>query len=515
MIQSMARLKHRRSRPGFSRQRASATPSNGQRRFNGRSRIAIWCVLTLLVMGPQGTLADPTQLPSLGDASSRLISPQLEKQIGESFLKQIHSSLPTADDPLIKYFVEGHVTELAQHSDLRDAIYSIVVIDNPDINAFAAPGGVLGINLGLILAAHDVHEYSSVMAHELAHLSQRHFARGVEEQQANALPTLASLIAALLIGAAGGGDAAIAAISTAQAASINNQLRFSRQREQEADRVGLNTLVRADLDPNAMSRMFERMQRAFRFTQRPPEFLLTHPVTETRIADARNQALEYPSKQYEQSLDYELIRVRAQIHYRQNHSQGVTEYRKRLQDNPDDQAANYGLAVSLSRIGEHDEAVDRVETLLGNNPRSILYNAAYAELLIEADRGAQARRLLERQLQINPDNPPLSWLYARALNADGMHEQAQAVLTKQSKKRPTDIDVWYELAETAGQAGDITSVHLARADFFFLHGAYHRAIQHLEYAQRLVSRTNPQLNAKLAQRIQDLRTEIRIAQQNS
>jgi predicted Zn-dependent protease len=466
----------------------------------------------LWLSGP-ATAVQP-DLPSLGDASSSIISPELEKRIGESFLKQLNSAMHTVDDPLLKYYVSAQLTDLAQHSELREAILSVVIIDNPNINAFAVPGGVVGVNLGLMLNADDVHEYSSVMAHELAHLSQRHFARGVEEQRNQTLPTLAALIAALIIGVAGGGDAAIAAMSTAQAASQANRMRFSRDRETEADRVGMNTLVRADLDPAAMSRMFERMQRAYRFTRKPPEFLLTHPLSETRIADARNQALSFPKRSYADSQDYQLMRVRAEVHFQKNHAQGIQTYRARLQTNANDTAANYGLALSLSKNSEHEEALQRVETLLNMNPQSILYIGAYAELLIAADRGEHARRLLTRQLALNPDNAPLSILYARALNAEGRHEEAEAVLLRQSQVRPNDVDVWYELAETSGLAGNITGVHLARADFFYLHGAYHRSIQHLEYAQRLVRRTNPQLQAKLSQRIQDLRTAIRMQAQS-
>jgi predicted Zn-dependent protease len=458
--------------------------------------------------------ANPNSLPSLGDASSSLISPQLEKQIGESFIKQINSALNTVDDPLMKYYVNRQLTTLAQYSELREGIMSEVIIVNPEINAFAAPRGVSGINLGLLLAAEDVHEYSSVMAHELAHLSQRHFARGVEEQRAQTLPTIAALIAALIIGAAGGGDAAIAAMSTAQAAAQANQLRFSRDREQEADRIGFNTLVRAGHDPSAMSRMFERMARAYRFTRKPPEFLLTHPLSETRIADARNQALTLAPGTYADDRDYQIMRVRAMVHFQKNHAQGVTLYRQQLLESPDSAAANYGLALSLSNNGEHEEALRRVESLLNINPQSVLYNAAYAELLIAADRSEQAQRLLSHQLVLNPDNAPFSMLYAKALNAQGLHGKAEAVLTRQSQVRPNDVDVWYELAETSGLAGNITGVHLARADFFYLHGAYHRSIQHLEYAKRLVRRTNPSMQAKLGQRIQDLRTAIRMQQQS-
>ncbi len=456
--------------------------------------------------------AEEQALPSLGDASSRIISPQLEKLIGESFLKQLHSSMPTSDDPIIKYYVNRQLIELAQHSDLREAIMAIAVVDNPNINAFAAPGGVVGINLGLLVYAEDVHEYASVMAHELAHLSQRHFARQIEEQRNQTLPAVASMIAALLIGIAGGGDAALAAMSTVQAASYANQMRFSRDRETEADRIGLHTLVRANHDPAAMSRMFERMQRAYRFTRKPPEFLLTHPLSETRITDARNQALDLPRANYTDSLDYQLMRVRAEVHFQKNPAQGAELYRKRLRDRPADTAASYGLALSLSRLDQHQEALDLVEPLFNLNPQSILYNAAYAELLVAAKRTEMARDFLSHQLVINPDNLPFAMLYAKALNQLGLHEEAEAVLERQSKANPIDIDVWYALAETAGLAGNITGVHLARAEYFYLHGSYHRAIQHLEYAQRLIRRTNPQLVAKLSQRIQDLRTAIRMAQ---
>lgn len=467
--------------------------------------------VTGLILPIAPARAEQQALPSLGDASSALISPQLERRIGEAFLKQLHSQMPTSSDPIIKYYVERQIIDLAQYSDLREAILSVIVIDDENINAFAAPGGVVGINLGLLLYAQDVHEYASVMAHELAHLSQRHFARGIQEQRNQSIPTLVSLLAAVLVGIAGGGDAAMAALSTVQAAGYASQMRFSRARETEADRIGMNTLVRAKHDPAAMSRMFERMQRAYRFTRRPPEFLLTHPLSETRIADARNQALDLPRGNYQDSLDYQLIKVRAETHFQKNPANGVELYRKRLRERPDDRAASYGLAISLSRDGQHQSAIDHGESLLNLNPQSILYNAAYAELLIEAERAELARDLLSHQLVINPDNLPLSMLYAEALNKLAQHAEAEAVLERQSKVHPRDVDVWFELAETAGLAGNITGVHLARAEYFFLHGSFHRSIQHLEYAQRLIRRTNPQLTAKLSQRIQDLRTAIRMA----
>lgn len=467
------------------------------------------CLLTSGTVRADVTARD---LPVLGDASSSLISPEMERQIGSQFLKQLHAALPTVDDPILKYWVSWQISELAQHSQLRDNLMQVVLIDNEQINAFAAPGGVVGINLGLLLAAQDVHEYSSVIAHELAHLSQRHFARGVEEQRAQTLPTLASLLAAIMIGAVGGGDAGMAAISAAQAAAQSKQLSYSRTREQEADRIGLNTMVRADMDPQGMSRMFERMQQAFRFTRRPPEFLLTHPLSESRIADARQQVQKYPAKPYEDSLDYALMRARAKVHYAESPQSAVKEFEKAVRDDPDSAPARYGLALALSKAGEHEQALALGDELFTQDPSSILYVAAYGELLIKADKLAQAERLLEQNLSINPDNPPLAMLYADALSKQQKHTAAQGVLTRQSRLRSDDVDVWYNLAEVSGLAGDIISVHRARAEFFALHGSYQKAIAHLEYARRLTDTSNTQLTARLDQRIDDFRHALRVAQ---
>jgi predicted Zn-dependent protease len=469
-----------------------------------------WLVLALLLAKPAA--ADVSEdLPVLGDASSSLISPELERRIGRDFLKQIHAQLPTIDDPILKYYISGQLGQLVQHSQLKENLLSVVVIDSDQINAFAAPGGVVGVNLGLMLHAQDVHEYSSVMAHELAHLSQRHFARGVEESRAQALPTLASLVAAIMIGALGGGDAGIAAISASQAAAQSSQLRYSRGREQEADRIGLNTLVRAGMDPDAMSRMFERMQRNYRFSRTPPEFLLTHPLSDTRIADAKSQAREYEKRPYADSVDYSMMRARAQIEYADSTTAAVAQFEKAVRDDPESLAARYGLALAQSRAGDHASAIAAGDALFTSNSQKILYIAAYAELLIAANRLEQATRLLSHQLAINPDNAPLAALYSDALTKDQQYLEAEAVLQRQSLVNGNDVDVWYNLAEVSGKAGNIIGVHRARAEYFALHGAYHRAIQHLEYARRLVSQDNTQLHARLDQRINDLRTALRVA----
>ena len=449
--------------------------------------------------------AAPDALPELGDASSAIVSPAEERRLGQMFLKQVRSEVPAVDDEILKYYVATQLRQLAQHSELKDATLYPVLIDNPEINAFAAPGGVVGVHLGLLVHARDVHEYSAVMAHELAHLGQRHFARGIEAQRQATLPMLVGLLAGGLLMAAGGGsDAGLATMVGTQAAAVQNQLRYSRSREQEADRIGINTMVRADLDPRGMERMFARMQRAYRFRETMPEFLLTHPVTESRISDARNQSAQYPERSGAVSRDYQFMRARALVHFAQSPTDALERARD---DDVSTVARDYRLALARSGVGEHVEAVIGMKRLLDQNPGSILLAASYGETLIEAGRSADAAAFLSHGLVINPDNQPLAMIYAEALSELDRHGDAKEVLIRQSRVHREDIDVWYALAETAGLAGDIVAVHRARAEFFALRGAYQKAIQHLEYARGLVE-DNYRLTAGLTQRILDLRTEF-------
>ena len=234
-------------------------------------------------------------LPDLGDASSAIVSPDQEYRLGRAWLRQLRAQVPLIHDPLIYDYLYNLVYRLASASDIERPDIALVVINNAAINAFAVPGGVMGLNGGLLLNARTEDEVGGVIAHELAHLSQRHFARGVERSQQNSWAGLAALLASIAIAATAGGEAGMAALATTQAASIDAQLRFSRANEQEADRIGMQTLVRADMNPAAMADFFEALQRSMRYYgDLPPEFLLTHPVTESRITDARARAAPWP-----------------------------------------------------------------------------------------------------------------------------------------------------------------------------------------------------------------------------
>ena len=258
-----------------------------------------------------------------------------------------------------------------------------------------------------------------------------------------------------------------------------------------------------------MSRMFDRMDRAYRFTRRPPEFLLTHPLTETRIADAKSQAMEYPRKQFPESLEYRVMRARARVRYAQSPQAAVTVFEQEVREHPDSPGARYGLAMALAGAEQFEEAIPLVDQIYTDNPHNILFSASMAELFTESGKVDQAIDLLERELAVNPQNATLSLLYADALVANKQYVAAEAVLQQQSFANKADVDVWYNLAEVSGLAGNIIGVHLARAEFFELHGAYQRTIQHLQYARRLAGRGDTPLMARLDQRINDIRNKMR------
>jgi predicted Zn-dependent protease len=472
-----------------------------------RTTPLVTAALALALAAPAAaTLSN--ELPELGDASSAVVSLDTEQRIGQQLLRQVRAQVPTVRDPLLKYYTELNLYRLAEHSDLKRIQLFPVLIDAQEVNAFAAPGGVVGVNLGLYLAAEDINEYSAVIAHELAHLSQRHFARQIEMQQRSTLPYLAAMLASIAIAATTGGDAGIAALSTTQAVMQANQLRFSRTREQEADRIGINTLYAADLDPAAMGRMFERMQRAYRFSRKPPEFLLTHPVSESRISDARNQIRGYPTRVYLDSDDFKLMRARAMVHFAPTPTHAVQQFKDLVTRSEGADWAYYGLAVALVRDGQAANGLDTLKPIFAKQPNSILIVATQAEMLNAAEQYHATIDLVSHQLIVNPDNKPLSMLYADALTGAGRAKDAETVLERMSVIYPDDIDVWYELAETAGLAGNVVGVHLARAEYFARVGNFPKAIQHLEYARGLTSPEDFRTNAMLEARIADFRKEL-------
>lgn len=470
--------------------------------------VAALTLLSFSAPGSPNALAQ-VQLPTLGDRISGLISLDDEYTLGKEFLRTVRRSSETISDPLLNDYLVNVTHNLALHSELEDYRLSFIIIDSPELNAFAAPGGIIGVNGGLFLNAHTEGEFASVMAHELAHVSQRHFARSVEDAQRRRIPELATLLASIVIMGSSSPDTGQAAIMAAQGRSIENQLRFSRNNEAEADRLGIRTLYDAGYDPNEMPAMFERLMGLNRFGTRPPEFLLSHPVTESRVADTRGRATRYPARPADPKLEYQLMRARVQVHYETNPANSVTQFQSALENSKSDiesRAARYGLTLAYMKNKEFNKAHETLAPLLESEPNRIAYVVTKAEIYTQGNEPGMARSFLERHMTINPDNHPLTMAYADALIAAREFTVALQVLEHHATIRPEDHDLWYLIAETQGLVGDVSKVHQARAEYFILVGDFRSASEQLTYALRIESEksNNAPLIARLRQRSQEV-----------
>ncbi len=439
------------------------------------SLVLVWMPVSLQAV-------DSQSLPSLGHASTYSISLHEEKHLGQAWMRQFRASQSMYEDPLVQLYAENLLSQLAAHErHLEQRDLSLLLVDRPQLNAFAVPGGIVGIHTGLFVFAPNEDEFASVLAHELAHLSQRHFARRVEAARGAQWATLAGLLAGILVASQGHADAGVAAIASTQAASIQQQLAWSRSYEQEADRIGMETLVAAGFPADAMPRMFEQMQRLANASGRMPEFLLTHPLTENRVADAWSRADQLSAAQGPQpGRDYPLIRARVL-----RHQLGDTgEVRAWLQRSQlDASVQTYLEAIAASEQGDSEAASETLQRLIDAQPEWLLPRYLQAEMLVEAEAWQAARQALDDLLLYAPSYAPGLFLLAQWHWDQQQWDEARQIYQRLSQQRPEDPQVWYHLAEAAGKAGRHVQLHTARAEFFQLTGRFRAAFTQLDLAQ--------------------------------
>ena len=253
-------------------------------------------------------------LPNLGDRVSGVVSLEQERIIGQGFLEQVYAQAPLINDPIIQEYTELLIYRLSETSQVKDRDFTIVLIDEKSLNAFAAPGGVIGVNGGLFLNADNEAQLASVLGHELAHLSQRHFARNVLRGRDTNLASSLVMVSAIALAIVSNNPSAFIA---GPAALAQQQLRYSRIFEREADRYGFNNLIAAGYDPAGMGEMFENMAKIRKLAgDNPPEFLLTHPITSSRISDAFNAAdqIEFTGGK-KNTINFEFVKGRLMERY--------------------------------------------------------------------------------------------------------------------------------------------------------------------------------------------------------
>jgi predicted Zn-dependent protease len=444
-----------------------------------------WLYL-LLAFLPVLLNAENIRLPDMGDSAGAILSPEQEHRIGTEFLRRIRLNFQLVEDPEINEYIRNLGNRLAANSDNPTQNFTFFVIDDTRINAFAAPGGFIGVNAGLITASDSESELASVIAHEIAHITQRHMARAFEAQSNLNLPALAGVIAAIIIGSQNS-ELGRATLSASQAAAVQAQLDFTRSNENEADHIGMQALAGADFDPRAMTAFFERLQQASRYYSQPPEFLSTHPVTVARIANSRARAERYPYRQYTDSLEYHLIREK--LRFASGKPPNAAHYEKILASRQyhNETAIRYGYALALGRAGRLGQAENEINSLLKRHPEQSNFLLARARFMLEAGKTQAALQAFQQALKVYPQDPGLTVSYAQALLQLNRAGEARQLLHQHIRERSPDASLYKLMAVAEGEAGYPIEAHQSLAEHHYLNGQTRAAIRQLDIALGLKS----------------------------
>ena len=428
----------------------------------------------------------PAQLPDLGDASGSELSLQTERKLGESIVREIRFREPTyLDDPEIAEYLNGLGARLIAAAPGGRQDFELFAMRDSSINAFALPGGFLGVHTGLISASENESEIASVIAHEMAHVTQRHIARQIGIQKQMQMPVMIAMAAAILL-ARSRPDLASGAAMAAQGSAVQTQLSYSRDFEREADRIGFQTLSGSGFDARAMGAFFEKMQRYSRIMDSGsvPSYLRSHPVTAERISEAQDRAERTPLKQHVDSLEYHLVRakVRAEANEPDDavkmFSDAVSD--RRFANEP---GARYGLAVALLRAKEPKRAEAEIARLRADQVSSPMVDtlAARARLALGDHGGALA--LLKAALERYPHRRPILYALLGTLQDQGRFDEVLAMLAEPLRLYPRDPKLHEARARAYASQGRRSLQHQAQAEVYMLQGSLPAAIEQLQLAQ--------------------------------
>jgi predicted Zn-dependent protease len=475
----------------------------------------------LVVASATNALSQDLALPDMGDASQASLSGIDERRLGEAFMRRARQSLKIVDDPEITDYLQSLGQRLASNAGGLDGgqggPFTFFVVEDPSINAFAAPGGFIGVHSGLMLATRSESELAAVLAHEIAHVTQRHIARTIEAAQRMTLPAAAAMLAAMILGSRAGqlGQAAMAVTAAGQ---LQRQINFTRANEQEADWVGMQILARGRFDPRSMPAFFERLQQANRFAgERLPEFLSTHPVSETRIAESRARAEQYPQQDPASSLQYYLMNAKQRVLSTNNPAQAAQYFKQALKQGTHSsrQVSQYGYALALLEQDKHDEARALARSLLAEDATRIPYLIVAARVELESGNVQEALKAFAKALELYSGNQALTLYYAQALLQAGQARKARQLLQEHIRERDFPVPEFYQwLARAQGDEGLQVEGHESMAEYYFLMGQSHLAMEQLQLALRL-SGSDFYRTSRVEARLKELESEASLEKTDS
>lgn len=469
------------------------------------------CSVTFAVCSHQPADAyDRLNLPNMGEPADQVMSPRQEKELGRGFMRQIRQHLKLVDDTELNEFIQRTGERLlASRYDINAGDFTFFVVENPSINAFAIPGGFIGINSGLIMAAHNEAQVASVMAHEVAHVLQRHIARRYASQGNSGIKAAATILAAILLSQRSP-EAGQAALLTGLAASQQSAINFTRTHEYEADRIGIQLLSEAGYNPRGMVDFFEVLRRRTALSgPEQLEFLRTHPLTSNRISEARNNTarLSNPTG-VQDSVEFQLQQMKLKV----LHSTDPRGMAKALESghiSKSKAARLYGRITLHLNAGEAEACKPLVRELLKLQGDSTAAKLVAARVEREVRNFARAERLYSDIIDFQPDHYAAIEQYLDMLQIQGRADRAARVIRSylRNTRRPIP-SVYRKYASVLKLKGKIVASHEAMADYYQSLDEDVEAVAQLEIALRSAKQDSNE-ESRIAARILETRQRLR------
>ena len=426
---------------------------------------------------------------------------QLERQ----FIQEINQSPSVIRDPLANEYINHLAKHLAEHGELTPPYFFIV--KSNEINAFAGPGGYIGVNSQLILVSDSESELAGVMAHEMSHVKQHHLYRMLEHQKQMRVPMLASMLAAIALGVLNPALSTGALMGTLSGFAQDN-INFVRSNEKEADSIGIDMLIKSGLDPHGMPEFFKKMQQSSRYmyTDNIPAILRTHPLDDERIAEAESRCNGLPKKEYPNQLSYQLFKEIIRNTMALDQKKSFEYYEHRCAEHANDQACKYGYALNLLNANNYAPALKLLTPLWKQDPNNLYYAIAVAHAEEGLSHAKQAENILGELYANFPDSYAVLMEYGDALIAANEAQKSAALLLKGSRIFKNDLHLCHQLARAQASSHQMGYAYFTLAECHILQGERHEALRKLKLAKTLAIKDHL-LEARISAKMDDITAE--------
>lgn len=413
-----------------------------------------------------------------------------ENLMGEAIMQKIQGTNAVIVDPIVNEYLSQMAKKFNAHINNIDFKLHFFGIETPELNAFAFFGGHVAVHSGLITAVDRESELAAVLAHETSHISQHHLARILASNKKMMPLTIAELLAAATVGALGAPEAGIHLAKAALAGHVQQLINYTRDHEQEADRLGIALLSKTGFDPNGMPAVFQKLSQKMYYHDKPPEYLLTHPMFDSRIADAQNriEKLDYKKPSID-SLLFHFVRARLEVAKEEKLNHKLNRLKDHLSKANDNNkvALEYGYALALLKKQQFNEAYKIMKKLTEQYPNDWVLSVGLAEVEFASGNVDLALKRLNYLLELHPDNQAIAFFNIQGLLALKRPTEALTLLKKYQQYHMQDPIMFQMYARAFSMIKNPLSLHRSQAEWHYLRAEYKEAFAQLdiglEYAE--------------------------------